>query len=165
MLNNKNDAKEPIGNSDAESDDLNAIEYARLIEKLKKLFIGESEFIYIYNENFAKNKEYINFLEKNLYNSFMKTDMSAVINEMVTYISEKQDMKKFYEKYQSPKVLLIEDFSLCAGKECTQETLYTFLKYRFDNNLSTILVSNSNDDKYIMHCLLNLINEFYRFSI
>lgn len=114
-----------------------------LLNKFLNTYFKQQESIFINNCDFEKRTDYINFFKKHFGENFSCVEMQQFLDEMISLLKERKSLDDFHTKYQECGVLLIDDFQFCFGKEATQETVYRILKYRAENNLSTIIFSQS----------------------
>lgn len=114
-----------------------------LLNKFLNTYFKQQESIFINNCDFEKRTDYINFFKKNFGENVSCVEMQKFLDEMISLLKERKSLDDFHAKYQECGVLLIDDFQFCFGKEATQETVYRILKYRAENNLSTIIFSQS----------------------
>lgn len=138
-------------------------EDADLLDKFLSICAQQPNSLLVYNYDYKKTKEYVDFIKKYIREDVIHIGVTTLINEMIKYIREGNGLDEFYNSYQSCRLLIIEDFQFCAGKETTQETIYQILKYRSDNNLSTIITSCS-ESPYIAKWLSNLLSSYEVFE-
>ena len=139
-----------------------------IFDKFLNMSLKQQESIFINNCDFEKRKDYISFFKKHFGENVIHVDMQPFLEEMLTLIYERIRLDDFYVKYQSCGVLIIDDFQFCFGKEATQESIYRILKYRAENNLSTIIFSHSEvQDMSIATttCLSNLLVTYDKLGI
>ena len=139
-----------------------------LLNKISNMYLKQPESVFISNCDFNKRRDYIAFFKKYFNEHLFCVEMQQFIDEMVLFITERKNLDAFYEKYQICDVLIIDDFQFCFCKEATQETIYRILKYRAENNLSTLIFSNSERpdiSAVITDCLMNVLDTYEKIGI
>lgn len=134
-----------------------------LLDKFFKICLKQQESILISNCDFEKRADYIAFFKKHLGETILCIEMQKLLDEMVYLLSERKSLDDFYAKYQTSGLLIIDDFQFCFGKEVSQEAVYRILKYRSENNLSTIIFSHSEASDFSIYttkCLSILLETY-----
>lgn len=139
-----------------------------LLNKFLNIYLKQQESVFINNCGFKKRKNYIDFLKKHFGEHLLYVEMQQFLDEMVLLLRERSTLETLYDKYQTCDVLVIDDFQFCFGKETTQETIYRVLKYRAENNLSTIIFSNSeiqNMSVVTANCLMSILDTYEKIGV
>lgn len=138
-----------------------------LLNKFSNMYFKQPESVFICNCDFNKRRDYIAFFKKHFSKYLLCVEMQKFLDEMISLLREGKSLETFYEKHQTCDVLIIDDFQFCFGKESTQEAIYRILKYRAENNLSTLIFSNSEilDISVVtVACLMNLLTTYEKFG-
>lgn len=134
-----------------------------LFNSVINIYTKKYESLYINNCTFEKRMDFITFLKKNFCTDTCFVETQQILDEMISLITERKGLEELYTRYQAFGLLIIDDFQFCFGKESTQETLYRILKYRAENNLSTIIFAHSERSdlsKVIIKSLMNLLTSY-----